>query len=98
MLAGNQNYTPQRRGGDQNPFFGKNGNPMIHYSLEGKAALVTGGASGIGLATAEILARAGARVAINYLPTDARGPQEVERLRSEGLAVSGAPGDIGQAG
>jgi 3-oxoacyl-[acyl-carrier protein] reductase len=98
MLAGNQNYTPQRRGADQNPLFAKNGNPMIHYSLEGKAALVTGGASGIGLATAEILARAGARVAINYLPSDERGPQEVERLRSAGWAVSGAPGDIGQAG
>ncbi len=71
---------------------------MMHYKLKGKAALVTGGASGIGLATVELLARAGARVAINYLPSDARGPQEVARLRAEGLAVSSAPGDIGQAG
>ena len=37
------------------------------YDLAGKTALVTGGASGIGLATAEMLARQGCKVAINHL-------------------------------
>ena len=35
--------------------------------LGGKAALVTGGASGLGAATAEALARAGAKVAVRVL-------------------------------
>lgn len=42
--------------------------------LSGRTALVTGGASGIGLATAVMLAGRGCKVAINHLPDDARGP------------------------
>ena len=62
---------------------------MIRYDLKGKAALVTGGASGIGLATATMLAENGCRVAINHLADDPRGPEQVEALRGRGLEVIG---------
>jgi 3-oxoacyl-[acyl-carrier protein] reductase len=66
--------------------------------LTGKAALVTGAASGIGLATVELFARRGAKVALNHLPDDARGPAVVERLRAEGHDVIAAPGDVSKPG
>ena len=71
---------------------------MISADLSGKAALVTGAASGIGLATAAAFARCGAAVAINHLPDDPRGPQEIERLKAQGCRVVAAPGDVSQPG
>src|SRR3974390_2281661 len=59
-----------------------------------KAALVTGAASGIGLATAELLARAGVRVALNGLPDDRRLDDQIQRLTAQGLSVVAAPGDV----
>jgi 3-oxoacyl-[acyl-carrier protein] reductase len=71
---------------------------MITYDLKGRAALVTGGASGIGLATATMLARGGCAVAINHLEGDARGAEAVERLAAEtGSRVIAAPGNVGDA-
>jgi NAD(P)-dependent dehydrogenase (short-subunit alcohol dehydrogenase family) len=49
--------------------------------FEGIAALVTGGASGIGLATAQRLGRDGARVAV--LDVAASGPPEFEYVRAD---------------
>jgi 3-oxoacyl-[acyl-carrier protein] reductase len=66
---------------------------MIAADLSGKRALVTGGASGIGLATARALVRCGAQVAINHLADDPRGPQEAARL-----GALTAPGDVSVAG
>ena len=70
---------------------------MISADLRGKAALVTGGASGIGLAAVTLLARCGARVGLNHLASDERGPDAVERLRGEGLDVIAVPGDVASA-
>jgi len=70
---------------------------MITADLAGKAALVTGGASGIGLATVELLARCGAAVAVNHLGDDPRGAAAVERLGAAGYRVFAAPGDVSEA-
>ena len=70
----------------------------MQFDLMGKAALVTGAASGIGLATAAMLARFGAKVAINHLADDERGPEVVRELRAAGLDVIGAPGNVAEAG
>jgi 3-oxoacyl-[acyl-carrier protein] reductase len=68
---------------------------LVSYDLKGRTALVTGAASGIGLGTATALAQAGAKVAINHLPDDPRGKEQVEKLRAQGLDVIAAPGKVG---
>jgi len=71
---------------------------MISADLTGKTALVTGGASGIGLATVESFARCGATVALNHLADDPRGKQQVDRLKGLGHKVVAAPGNVSQPG
>ena len=66
----------------------------IQYRLEGKRALVTGAASGIGLGTATLLARSGAAVAINDLAGD-RLHEVVATLKGDGLNVIAVPGSVG---
>jgi len=70
---------------------------VIRYDLKGKTALVTGGGSGIGLATATMLAAGGCKVAVNHLADDPRGPEAVARLRASGRDAIAAPGDVGDA-
>jgi len=70
----------------------------VRYDLSGKKALVTGAASGIGLGTATALAQAGAKVAINHLPDDPRGPEAVRELNAQGFDVIPAPGRVGVPG
>ena len=68
---------------------------MISYNLAGKTALVTGGASGIGLSTATMLGRNGATVAINFLAEDPRGADTVAKLAADGIKAIAAPGNVG---
>jgi len=71
---------------------------MIRYELSGRAALVTGAASGIGFATARMLGQNGATVALNFLPDDSRGPEAIAKLTAEGIRALPAPGNVGIPG
>ncbi len=63
--------------------------------MTGRKALITGGDSGIGRATAIAYAREGAAVAINYLPSE-RGDAESlqELIEGEGGTLVRLPGDL----
>jgi len=68
---------------------------QAHYNLKGKRALVTGGASGIGLGTVMAFLRCGASVAINDLPGSQKLAQLSEQLKADGYDITCAPGNIG---
>lgn len=70
---------------------------LANFDLSGKKALVTGGASGIGLGTVEAFLRCGASVAINDLPGSAALEALVADLAAKGHSVAAAPGDVGDA-
>jgi gluconate 5-dehydrogenase len=63
------------------------------FSLDGKVALVTGAARGLGLAMATSLARAGAEVLLNGREP-ARLAPAVEALRAQGLAAAPLAFDV----
>jgi NAD(P)-dependent dehydrogenase (short-subunit alcohol dehydrogenase family) len=66
--------------------------------LQGKAALITGGDSGIGRAVAVLYAREGADVAIIYLPEEQGDAEETRRaIEAEGRRALLISGDVREA-
>jgi len=68
-------------------------NVSSRFDVAGFGAIVTGGASGLGLAYGEVLAAHGARVTLIDLDADAVDA-EATRLQGEGLDVRGAVADV----
>jgi NAD(P)-dependent dehydrogenase (short-subunit alcohol dehydrogenase family) len=64
--------------------------------LQGKAAIITGGDSGIGRAVALAFAREGADVLISYLDEHADAQETVRIVEKEGRRCLAIAGDIGQ--
>lgn len=60
--------------------------------FSGKVAIVTGGASGIGLATAELMAREGGKVLI--ADTSPKGEKVAEALRAQGIEMVFLAADV----
>src|SRR5437762_4635814 len=88
---------------DSSPHTPHSALPIPHWGgavidLSGKRALVTGGGRGIGRATALLLARAGASVAVGYLSRRAEAEETVKaveggRGRARAVAIGGDLGD-----
>jgi len=63
-------------------------------SKDGLCAIVTGSASGLGAATAQILATQGARLIINYSNSKAEAEATAEACRKQGAEVLVVQGDV----
>lgn len=64
--------------------------------LSPRTALITGGSRGIGRATAVLLARAGARVAVNYVRDEAAANGLVREIRASGGEAMALAGDVAE--
>jgi NAD(P)-dependent dehydrogenase (short-subunit alcohol dehydrogenase family) len=64
--------------------------------IEGKAALITGGAHRVGKAITMTLARAGANVVVNYYSSDAAARETVREAEALGVGALAVQADIGE--
>ncbi len=63
-------------------------------SKDGLCAIVTGSASGLGAATAAILAKGGARIVVNYSSSQKEAEQTADLCRTAGAEVVVVQGDV----
>jgi NAD(P)-dependent dehydrogenase (short-subunit alcohol dehydrogenase family) len=105
-MSSDQNRTLPPQVQDQQPGHETEMNPRPDYEpryagsnrLLGKVALISGGDSGIGRATAVLFAREGADLAIMYL-NESEDAQETKRLvEREGRSCLTIAGDVGDPG
>ncbi|MCC2688504.1 MAG: NAD(P)-dependent oxidoreductase [Rhizobiaceae bacterium] len=105
-MSSDQKQTLPPQVQDQQPGHETEMNPRPDYEprypgssrLQGKVALITGGDSGIGRATAVLFAREGADLAIMYL-NENEDAQETKRLvEREGRSCLTIAGDVGDPG
>src|SRR6476619_3096121 len=69
----------------------------MRMSKDGLCAIVTGSASGLGAATAAILAKGGARIVVNYSNSKSEAEQTADLCRSAGAEVVVVQGDVSRA-
>jgi NAD(P)-dependent dehydrogenase (short-subunit alcohol dehydrogenase family) len=104
MSSGQQTLPPQKQ--DVQPGHETEMNPRPDYEpryqgsnrLDGKAALITGGDSGIGRAVAVLFAREGADVAIVYLNEGEDARETARLVEREGRRCVPIAGDVGDPG
>lgn len=71
---------------------------MPQLELAGRTALVTGGAKGIGRACCELLAQAGADVAVNYLTSQTAAQGTADLIRAAGRRACVVRADVSSTG
>src|SRR5688572_18865356 len=62
--------------------------------LQGKVALITGGATGIGRAISNCFAKEGASIVVNYSKSEAEAAQTMAELKAQGVITSIVQADV----
>jgi NAD(P)-dependent dehydrogenase (short-subunit alcohol dehydrogenase family) len=105
-MSSDQNQTLPPQVQDQQPGHETEMNPRPDYEpryagsnrLQGKVALITGGDSGIGRATAVLFAHEGASLAIMYLNENVDAHETKRLVEREGRSCLSIAGDVGDPG